>query len=101
MSSVVTLSSRARGCILGGAIGDAMGGPLEGQPAPVKFRDHQQWRISDDTQLTLATCESITELHGQVSAEHIAARFVHWFRARRINGMGASTLKALRDLDAG
>ena len=87
--------------MLGGAIGDAMGGPFEGQPRSIKFRDHQEWRISDDTQLTLATCESIIELRGGVDPEHIARRFVQWLRERRITGMGASTLKALRDLDAG
>jgi len=92
--------NRARGCILGGVIGDAMGGPFEGRPGPLRFQEHTAWSISDDSQLTLATCESIIEL-GTVSPEHIAQQFVHWYRARRITGMGASTLKALRDLDAG
>jgi hypothetical protein len=32
-SGATQLGDRARGCILGGAIGDAMGGPFEGQPA--------------------------------------------------------------------
>lgn len=91
---------RALGCIIGGAIGDAIGGPFEGRPAPVQFKEHTDWSISDDSQLTLATCESIIELN-HVSPEHIAQRFVHWYRARRITGMGASTLKALRDLDSG
>jgi ADP-ribosylglycohydrolase len=94
------LADKARGCILGGAIGDSMGGPFEGQPGPLTFRAHSDWRISDDTQLTLATCESIIEIV-QVSPEHIASRFVEWYRARRITGIGSSTLKALRDLDAG
>src|SRR5207248_807621 len=31
----------------------------------------------------------------------IAAHFVRWFRGGRLSGLGASTLKALRDLDAG
>jgi ADP-ribosylglycohydrolase len=92
--------NRARGCILGGVIGDAMGGPFEGRPGPLRFQEHTHWSISDDSQLTLATCESIIEL-GKVLPEHIARRFVHWYRARRITGVGASTLKALRDLDAG
>lgn len=94
------LGDRARGCLLGGAIGDSMGGPFEGQPRPIQFREHCDWNVSDDTQLTLATCESILEL-GRVSPEHIASRFVEWYRGRRITGMGSSTLKALRDLDAG
>ena len=77
-----------------------MGRPFEGQPGPIRFRQHAEWSISDDSQLTLATCESIIEA-GKVSAEHVAERFVHWYRTRRITGMGGSTLKALRDLDAG
>src|SRR5215475_8879071 len=90
----------ARGCIIAGAIGDAMGIPFEGSRGPLQFYPHKDWAISDDTQLTLATCESIIEI-GEVSPKHIADRFVQWFRDRRITGMGASTLKALRDLDAG
>jgi len=97
---LTTLSDRVRGCIVGGAVGDAMGGPFEGQPGPVQFRQPDNWSISDDSQLTLATCEAITQA-STVSAEQIADHFLQWYRARRITGVGASTLKALRDLDAG
>lgn len=97
---LLRLHDRARGCIVGGALGDAMGGPFEGKPGPIRFQQHDKWSISDDSQLTLATCESIIEA-GKVSPEHVAQRFVHWYRARRITGVGSSTLKALRDLDAG
>ena len=100
ISRATRLSDSIRGCIIAGAIGDALGGPFEGQPGPLEFREHSNWAISDDSQLTLATCESIIEI-GRVSPEHIAGRFVQWLRDRRITGMGASTLKALRDLDAG
>lgn len=81
-------------------MGDAMGGPFEGQPGPIQFREPARWSISDDTQLTLATCESIIEAR-KVSPDHIANRFLQWYRAGQISGVGASTLKALRDLDAG
>src|SRR5262245_42251015 len=94
------IRDRVRGCILGGVIGDAMGGPFERRPGPLRYTEHSNWAVSDDSQLTLATCESIIETH-TVSPEHIAARFVQWYRARRITGMGSSTLKSLRDLDAG
>ena len=77
-----------------------MGGPFEGQPGPVQFREPLRWSISDDSQLTLATCESIIEAR-KVSPDQIASRFLQWYRAGRISGVGASTLKALRDLDAG
>ena len=91
---------RIRGCLLAGAIGDAMGGPYEGTVGPLTFEDHRNWTISDDTQLTLATCESIIEVR-KVSPEHIAKRFAQWFRAQRLTRLGSSTSKALRDLDAG
>jgi len=97
---LVTLSDRVRGCIVGGVVGDAMGGPFEGQRGPIQFREPDNWSISDDSQLTLATCEAITQAKS-VSPEHIADHFLQWYRERRITGAGASTLKALRDLDAG
>jgi ADP-ribosyl-[dinitrogen reductase] hydrolase len=50
--------------------------------------------------MTVATCESIVE-RGAVDAEHLASHFLTWFRERRIHGIGASTLKSMRDLAAG
>ncbi|MFC9327600.1 ADP-ribosylglycohydrolase family protein [Kitasatospora sp. NPDC057015] len=63
--------ARVRGCLLGGAIGDALGFPIEGLAMPgiearygesgitglVPDRDGVIGRISDDTQLTLFTAE--------------------------------------------
>ena len=77
-----------------------MGGPFEGKPGPLIFQKHTNWSISDDTQLTLATCESIV-LTQSISPEHIANRFLQWYRDRRITGIGASSLAALRALEAG
>jgi ADP-ribosyl-[dinitrogen reductase] hydrolase len=88
------------GCILGGALGDAWGGPWEGNPDPVAFRIPSKSSVSDDTQLTLATCESIIENRG-VHAERIASQLATWFATGRVSGIGASTLKAMRDLVAG
>src|SRR5207249_9712319 len=91
------------GCIIGGAIGDATGAAFEGAEAipmaEVWRGDH--WRtLTDDTQLTLATCEALSE-SGPPDPAAIAAACLRWFRAGRLTGLGASTLKALRDLDAG
>ena len=69
LTSESRIRDRARGCLLAGAIGDAMGGPFEGRSGPLSFREHSDWRISDETQLTLATCESIIEL-GKVSRQN-------------------------------
>jgi ADP-ribosyl-[dinitrogen reductase] hydrolase len=92
--------SQILGCILGGALGDAWGGPWEGNPGRVAFQIPSQSSVSDDTQLTLATCESIIENRG-VHAERIASHLATWFVTGRVSGIGASTLKAMRDLVAG
>ena len=78
------------GCIVAGAAGDALGGIAE----------RRSKSFSDDTQLTLATCEAIMAAGGPepaTIAEHMRA----WFTAGEITGVGSSTLKALRDLEAG
>jgi ADP-ribosylglycohydrolase len=48
----------------------------------------------------MATCEAIVA-RAAVDAEGVAAHFLRWFTAGRIRGIGASTLKAMRDLAAG
>ena len=91
---------RIVGCIVGGSIGDAFGGPYEGSQPRAKIDDGVPWRLSDDTQLTLATCEAITRA-GQVDPAGIAEVFIEWFRAGRLTGLGASTYKALTELAQG
>lgn len=93
---------KLKGCIIAGAIGDCIGGYYENQTNP--FFDNElnyNWRISDDTQLTLATCEAIIEAKEKVNPEIIAKRFLYWFNAHKLSGIGSSTLKALRDLQFG
>jgi len=81
---------RILGCLLAGALGDALGGITE----------RGRSCLSDDTQLTLATCESIVTAGG-VDPAHLAATFTRWFEGRRFVGLGSATLKALRDLQSG
>ncbi len=92
---------RILGCLIGGGIGDAFGSAYEGQSPPIDFTKNREWQLSDDTQLTLATCEAIIETGGVIDPAAIAARFALWHRQRRVTGMGASTLKALTELVAG
>jgi ADP-ribosyl-[dinitrogen reductase] hydrolase len=98
--SSITLKNQVMGCLLGGALGDAWGGPSEGTGAPEPFQIPERTILSDDTELTLATCESIIEL-GRVDPEHIASHISRRFLAGRVHGMGSSTLKAMRDLAVG
>jgi ADP-ribosylglycohydrolase len=78
------------GSIVGGAIGDALGG----------VKEHCSLSISDDTQLTLATCEAIVAA-SEVSPAAIAQQFADGFSRGQFTGLGSSTLKALRDLQLG
>ena len=93
-------TDRIAGCLLAGALGDAIGAYFEGGSSASGFSIPADLRITDDTQLTIATCESIIE-SGLVSPESVANHFVSWFRERRITGIGSSTLKSFTELDAG
>lgn len=94
------IRDRVLGCIVGGAIGDYIGASLEGRPGPIEVGVPRISGITDDTQLTLATCEAITHARTP-DPEVIAQNFGEWFQQGRISGIGASTLKALRDLSFG
>jgi|SRR5579871_469360 len=83
-----------------GVLGDAWGGPYEGRAGPVDFQVPERAAISDDSQLTLATCESIIE-SGCVEPQSIARHMARCFAAGLVRGTGSSTLKALRDLAIG
>ncbi len=103
-----------KACILAGAIGDAMGSVYENNasnkaqeegeifhffPKPSKKKT-LQWKITDDTQLTLATCEAIAE-NKKVLAAEIAKKFNYYHQNRKLSGLGSSTLKALQALAMG
>jgi ADP-ribosyl-[dinitrogen reductase] hydrolase len=98
--STANFHDRILGCVLGGALGDAWGGPYEGALPREAPAFSPVGRLSDDTQMTLATCESIIK-RGAVEPANIAGSLLSWFEAGRIHGLGASTMKALRDLQAG
>ncbi len=91
---------RVLGCLYAGALADGLCFAHEGKaPGPVEAL---RWgRLSDDTQLTLATCEGVTDADGQAKPEVIAESFVRWHRTRGFCGLGAATTKALRELSVG
>lgn len=102
---------RFEGCIAGGAIGDAWGSAFENttsinQPKTYYWNEdaiaaapENKWQLSDDTQLTLATCEALAEKN--YSPQILAGYFLQYYKQNKLRGIGASTLKAIVDLQAG
>lgn len=105
----MTKRERFEGCIIAGAIGDAFGSGFEniieekedifypfGKPEKII----PEWKITDDTQLTLATIEAMTE-DEELKPETLVLYFLKLWKQRKLNGLGASTLKALQELELG
>lgn len=76
-----------------------MGSPFENISEITSIKK-ARWALTDDTQLTLATCEAITACRA-VDPAAIASSFVDWYRAGRLTGIGSASLHALRGLAAG
>lgn len=105
-------SERFEGCILCGSIGDAYGSAYENLAKtnsvdPKTFylfgkpeKKYPQWKITDDTQMTLATCEVIIK-NDELKPEYFAQKYLEYYKKRKITGIGASTLKALQELEVG
>ncbi len=71
----VDVGHRLQGCLVGGAIGDAVGSYYEGRANIRSVEFDVLNGITDDTQLTLATCEAILDSR-HVSAESIAKKML-------------------------
>lgn len=89
-----------RGCLLGGALADALAFAHEGR-APGPAPPLRVGSISDDTQLTLATCEALISAKGELQPDIVAEHFVRWHRQHGFVGIGAATAKAGRELSVG
>lgn len=95
---------RFRGCLLGLALGDALGAPLEGGPIERllwrligKTGDgHMRW--TDDTQMSLDLAESLLARHSLVP-DDVARRFAASYRWSR--GYGPGTARVLKCIARG
>lgn len=112
------MRDQIKGCLVGGAIGDAMGMPVESmtfeeireatESAGIsEFRSTMQWRIkqmanlkagdtTDDTQMTLAIARSIARL-GTYDLTDCALEQVKEFRNSTI-GWGRTTQRTMREI---
>ena len=92
------------GCLLGLALGDAMGAPYEGG-----LLERLLWKLigktikgelrwTDDTQMALDLCESLI-INEKLEPEHLAKQFAASYRWSR--GYGPATAKILKKIKAG
>jgi poly(ADP-ribose) glycohydrolase ARH3 len=110
LSSVMppSLLERFTGCLLGHAVGDALGAPFEGLPSDVVYREFGPIRrvlanppfdliYTDDTEMTISVAEELVE-RGEVDPAALAARFAEQYDPGRCYGPGARRiLEAVRE----
>jgi len=96
-----TMKDRFQGCLIGCALGDALGAPFEGywsHQIPSgdlllanyhEYEGYERGQYTDDTQLTLATVESIVECGG-VDPSDIARRMTHLWKNYTVIGPGGA-----------
>ena len=111
------VSDRFLGCLLGLAIGDAFGMPVEGFP-PDEIRRRYGWvdqylprtdsagneleaagEITDDTEMTLCHVESLVSTGGLVDPENTGMRFLRLFHSESRRFMGRTTQLSLMQAD--
>jgi ADP-ribosyl-[dinitrogen reductase] hydrolase len=109
---VVLREDRFAGCLMGLAMGDALGMPFEGMDArAIRARygrvteflpahELAAGQYTDDTKMMLCIAESIEE-RGCVYPEDVARRFVGWFDSGDLRGIGATCLEAILNLKSG
>jgi ADP-ribosylglycohydrolase len=106
------LTDRVLGCVFGGAVGDALGAPFEGLwsssiPDPMallaqyaEFEGFPRGQFTDDTQLTVATLQSIVRRNG-IEPRDIAASIARLWRSQTVVGPGGACTAAADRLLAG
>ncbi len=107
------MQDKFRGCLIGLAIGDALGGPVEEIPKHLALAVHRPitdlvgggyhrllpGQVTDDTEMALCLARSIAEKRGFDPAD-IAQRFVGWYEDNQI-GAGGTTRAAINRLKQG
>lgn len=95
------------GALLGAAVGDALGAPLEGRPGPLSpdrlaavEASSSVLRHTDDTAMTVDVAESLLEAGG-LDEDHLARRFASTFSREPYRGYGQGAASLLARIAAG
>ena len=102
----VDLKSKFTGALIGSAVGDALGAPVEGynmERVSSVYSDGKGWemiygRYTDDTETMIGVAESLIENKG-FNGSDMALKFIRNYDARR--GYGPGSKEALRRISEG
>jgi ADP-ribosylglycohydrolase len=104
VTQALTRHDRVLGCLIGGAVGDALGYQVEFTPwhriseywGPDGVTDLRRNQISDDTQMTLFTAEGLLEAETGDEFESVKGAYMHWYATQKeyLPPNGASGLAA-------
>lgn len=107
------MRDRFMGCLLGLAVGDALGSRVEGYPPEavrrsdlgiVEFLEElwgwSQGRWTDDTKMALALAESIAD-SSDFNPESVAKRYLEWYESGDWRGIGNIVQQGLSNLKEG
>jgi len=113
MRTTTDIPDRFKGTLLGCAVGDALGAPVEGLPPEAikqrygrvtDFIDERfgAGRVTDDTQMTVALAQSIID-YGRFEMDHAAFKFGRWLEfsdagTKEARGIGIACAAACRKL---
>lgn len=103
MHRITLLNDRFAGCLLGLAVGDALGSHFEGQtadwisrhyPAPealIANPPNAPWLYTDDTQMTIGVAEALVE-DGEIIEQSLCEAFVENYEPCRGYGRGVKII---------
>jgi len=91
VTEAITREDRVLGCLVGGAVGDALGYQVEfdswtaiqDRYGPGGVTEMHYNRISDDTQMTLFTAEGLLLAQAGAEVESVRAAYLRWLETQR------------------
>jgi len=106
MEPYAWLRSKFRGCLLGLALGDALGAPFEGRAAVSKAEvrtavaNREVLRYTDDTHMAVGAAESLIACRG-FDARHMINTWVHNYEREPWRGYGLTAPRVFEMVKAG
>lgn len=105
----IKYKDKLMGSVLGFAIGDAMGAPVEFMKEGVRVEDYQTsprkglgiGQFTDDTQHLMIGLESLAAFNGDVNLADQADRLARWYKSGEARSMGRTTRLAIENIISG